>query len=395
MLLITAFQFISALQVIVGSDGSINKNVAMIFAAYLAVEWIYSIISSIVFKKSPLGLESIAFFLTGIDLVIVAAANPDLLLKQFISVIIGLLCFIILLWMIANVDRAMSFRMPMAIASLVLLVITLAFAGYKNGAYNWLIIGPVSIQSSELVKIAFIYVGAASLETIQSTKSLTKYVIYAVACIGMLFAMRDLGTALIFFFTFLVLAFMRSGDIRTIVLAVLGAGMAAAMVVIFRSNYVLNRFKTYRHIWEYADAGGFQQTRVLTYSASGGLLGLGIGNGKCQDLFAATEDLVFGVICEEWGIIMGFIVFISFALIFVHSVKNAKGASSAFYSIASTAAGALILFQAALNVFGVTDFLPMTGVTLPFVSRGGSSAISCWALLAFIKAADNRTWAVD
>jgi cell division protein FtsW (lipid II flippase) len=126
---------------------------------------------------------------------------------------------------------------------------------------------------------------------------------------------------------------------------------------------------------------------------SGGLLGIGIGQGKLKHVFAATEDLVFGVICEEWGMLIAFLIALSFVFIFIHSIRSANGARSAFYSIASCAAGGLFLFQSALNIFGVTDFLPLTGVTLPFVSRGGSSTISCWALLAFIKAADNRTWA--
>lgn len=394
MLLITAFQIITSLQVIVSDDG-INVKLLVIFAAYIIIEWAYSIISSFVFKKSTLSLESIAFFLTGISLVMVASVDSSQVLKQFISVILGLISFMILLWMIANVDRAMFFRMPMAAAAIILLVITLIFANNINGAYNWIVIGGVSVQTSELVKVAFIFVGAATLEKIQSTKSLTKYLIFSVVCIALLFLMKDLGTALIFFFTFLILAFMRSGDIRSLIFIALGAAMAAAIVVLFRSDYVIRRFATYRHVWDFVDGSGYQQTRVLMYSVSGGFLGLGIGNGKLKSVFAAAEDLVFGLICEEWGLLMGFVIILCFVLIAVHSIKCSKGASSAFYSIASCAAGGLLLFQAALNIFGVTDFLPMTGVTLPFVSRGGSSTICCWAILAFIKAADNRTWAKE
>lgn len=391
LLLITAFQIITFPQVII-SDKGVNKEILIIFVAYLAIEWVYSIVSSFVFKKSTLALENIAFFLTGINLVMVASVDSSLLLKQFISVVLGILAFILLLWMIANVDRAMLFRTPMAAAAILLLIATLILAKNTNGAYNWITIGSVSIQASEFVKIAFIFVGAASLEKIQSTKSLTKYVAFAVVCIGLLFVMRDLGTALIFFFTFMILAFMRSGDIRTLIFIAMGAAMAAAIVVFFRSDYVIKRFATYRHVWEYSSGSGYQQTRVLTYSVSGGLLGLGIGEGKLKNVFAASEDLVFGVICEEWGMLIGLIVILCFVLIAVHAFKCSKGASSAFYSIASCTAGGLLLFQAALNIFGVTDILPLTGVTLPFVSRGGSSAICCWALLAFIKAADNRTW---
>lgn len=393
MLLISIFQVITFYQVIVAQDGSINTAVAVVFVIFTAIEWLWAVVSTIILSKSSLALECIAFFLTGISLVITATSGTGLLIKQFIAFVIGFACYVGLLYIVQNVERAEKFRKPMAIASIALLLITLVLAKNINGAYNWLVIGGVSIQTSELVKVAFIFVGAATLEKLQSSRSLTQYVIFAVICIGLLFLMRDLGTALIFFFTFVVLAFMRSGDVRTILFLILGAAMLAGLIVLMRSDYIMRRFATYRHVWEFADGKGYQQTRVLTYSVSGGFLGLGIGNGHLRDIFAATEDLVFGVLCEEWGILIAFLVAWAFIFIFIHSIRCAKGARSAFYSISSCAAGGLLLFQAALNIFGVTDFLPLTGVTLPFISRGGSSTISCWALLAFIKAADNRTWA--
>ncbi|NLL62963.1 MAG: FtsW/RodA/SpoVE family cell cycle protein [Ruminococcaceae bacterium] len=392
MLLISIFQLITFVQIIFVGD-TVNKTAVFVFVVFTAMEWLWSVVSTLLFKKSSLALEGIAFFLTGIGLVVVGSTNPSLLLKQFVAVIIGFISYVALLFLISNVDRAERFRKPMGVAAIVLLIITLIFAKNTHGAYNWLIIGGISIQASELVKVAFIFVGAATLEKIQSTRHLTAYVIFSITCVALLFLMRDLGTALIFFFTFVVLAFMRSGDIRTIVFLCLGAAMLASLIVMIRSDYVLRRFEAYRHVWEYPESKGYQQTRVLTYSVSGGLLGIGIGQGKLKHVFAATEDLVFGVICEEWGMLIAFLIALSFVFIFIHSIRSANGARSAFYSIASCAAGGLFLFQSALNIFGVTDFLPLTGVTLPFVSRGGSSTISCWALLAFIKAADNRTWA--
>ncbi|MBQ1896173.1 MAG: FtsW/RodA/SpoVE family cell cycle protein [Clostridia bacterium] len=393
MLLISIFQIITFYQVIFKADGTLNTAAGIVFIAFTAIEWLWSVISTIKLRKSSLALEYIAFFLTGISLVVNASVGTAQLIKQFIAVVLGFAAFVILLFIVADVERAEKFRKPFAAASIVMLLVTLIFARNINGAYNWLSFGGFSIQTSELVKVTFVFVGAATLEQLQSRRSLTQYVIFAVICIGMLFLMRDLGTALIFFFTFVVLAFMRSGDVRTILFLILGAAMLAGLVVLMRSDYIMQRFATYRHVWDFSNGKGYQQTRVLTYSVSGGFLGLGIGNGHLRDVFAATEDLIFGVLCEEWGMLIAFLVADAFIFIFIHSIRCAKGARSAFYSISCCAAGGLLLFQAALNIFGVTDFLPMTGVTLPFVSRGGSSTISCWALLAFIKAADNRTWA--
>lgn len=391
LLLMTAFQVLSAGTLIM-SDKQVNMHLLIIFGAYIGIEWLYSIIFSVMHRKSSPAIEYIAFFLTGISLVIVASVSEKLLIKQFIAVVLGFILYIILLWTISDVDRTTKLRLPIAIIAICLLILTRLLAKNINGAYNWIKLGSFSFQPSELVKVLFIFVGAAALERLQSTRNLTKFIIFACSIIVLLFLMKDLGTALIFFFTFLILAFMRSGDIRTIILVCVAAALGAALIVLVRSDYVVSRFSTYRHIWEDMDGKGFQQTRVLIYSVSGGLFGVGIGNGKLKNIFASTEDLVFGVVCEEWGILMGIAIIICYALIAIHCVRCAGGSHSAFYTIAAVSAGGLILFQATLNIFGVTDILPLTGVTLPFVSRGGSSTISCWSLIAFIKAADNRTW---
>ncbi|MBO7689766.1 MAG: FtsW/RodA/SpoVE family cell cycle protein, partial [Clostridia bacterium] len=215
MLLITAFQLISFAQVIFVEDG-INYFATVILAIYLIIEWGWSITSSFVLRKSSPAIEFVAFFLTGIGLAVVASKGTSSLFTQFVAVVLGFALYVALLWMLANVDRVEKFQVPMEILAVGLLAIGLIFASNKNGAYNWVQIGGFSFQPSEIVKIAFIFVGAATLEKIQTTKHITRYAIFAVICIGLLFLMRDLGTALIFFFTFVVLGFMRSGDLRTI-----------------------------------------------------------------------------------------------------------------------------------------------------------------------------------
>lgn len=184
---------------------------------------------------------------------------------------------------------------------------------------------------------------------------------------------------------------MRSGDIRTIMLICIAAALGAVLIILFKP-YVAARFSGYLHIWENMDTTGYQQTRTLIYSASGGLFGLGLGNGKLRNVFAAAEDLVFGVVCEEYGIIMGFLIPVTFVLLTVAIIINAQKSKSTFYAISGVGAISLVLFQTMLNIFGVTDLLPLTGVTLPFVSKGGSSIICCFCLLAFMKSVDTRTF---
>ena len=390
MILVTAFQLITAAPVIF--DEKINLKLVALYGAYILLEWFYFILASAIGCQNNFELEIIGFLFSGIGMTICASGCSDTYaIKQGISIVLGLFTFIFLLCILRRTDIVMKLRMPIAFAAVGLLAINLALAEYRNGALNWITIKGFSIQPSEFVKLAFIFVGAASLDKLQSARSLTKYLVFSFVCVGALFLMRDFGTALIFFFTFIVIAFMRSGDIRTIGLVCVAAALGAIMIIYFRPT-VAARFSTYRHIWDLMNEQGMQQTRVLIYSASGGLFGLGIGDGKLMNVFAATTDLVFGMLCEEWGMIVAFTVVLTYVFILLYAIKAARTTRSAFYAIAACASAGLMLFQAGLNIFGVTDIVPLTGVTLPFISRGGSSMICSWGLLAFIKATDIRTY---
>lgn len=373
-------------------QGEVSWSVAASFLGFIALMWAYFIFASLVMRITDFELEILAFMFSSLGLAVVGSIYPDKVFKQFLAVALGVVCFCILLAMLRYLDTVKILRWPIAFGAIGLLAVTLVFAEPQNGALSWLSFGGFSIQPSELVKAAFIFVGAVTLEKLQSIRHLTMYIIFAAACVGELFLMYDFGAALIFFFTFIVIAFMRSGDWRTLLLICVAAAIGAAIIIFFKP-YVANRFSTYLRVWEFMDEGGYQQTRTLIYSASGGLFGLGLGNGMLRYIFASAEDLVFGVVCEEFGIIAGFAVPLTYAAVTVMAVINAKNARSSYYAVASVAAAAMMLFQTMLSIFGITDILPLTGVTLPFVSKGGSSVISCFLLLAFIKSADVRTYA--
>lgn len=394
LLLMTAFQIFCAIQIVTnGGEDIVKGTIIAVFALYITVEWTYFIVFAGFLRRKSFEVELIAFFLSGIGLALTTSVYPNKAYTQLIAILLGIGVFIVLLWILSDIDRVVKLRMPVAIFSIAALVFTLIFAKNINGARNWIVIGNglLSIQTSEIVKVAFIFVGAATLETLQSTKLLTKYIIFAVTCVGLLFIMKDFGTALIFFFTFVIIAFLRSGDIKTIFLICAGALIGGIGVLTFKP-YVANRFNSYRHIWEFADTKGYQQVRLLIYSVSGGLFGLGLGNGKLRGIYASTEDLAFGMVCEEFGIVIAFTVLLTFVALVVYSIRYSVASRSSFYSIAACAASALLLFQTALHVFGATDLLPWTGVTLPFISRGGSSMMCCWGLVALIKAIDVKTY---
>lgn len=395
LLLLTIFQFFSCLPVVF-EGGKFYAVNALCFLGFTVFEWLYVAVMHLAFKKVNFELEFIAFFLSGIGMTLTASVSKSSHIKQLAAVIIGIVVYDVLLWFLQDVKRVMSVRMPLAVFALCFLAgsfVLIRFAGSAiNGAYNWLVIGgKISVQPSEFVKIAFIFVGAASLDKLLTSKNIYLYIAFAIGCIGVLFLMRDFGTALIFFFTFLVIAFMRSGDVRSLLFICAGALLGAVLIIYFKP-YVARRFAVYRHVWENYDTTGYQQVRTLIYSVSGGLKGLGVGNGRLRYVAASTTDLVFGMVCEEFGIIIAFAIVIAFAIITVYAIRTSRSAPSTFYSIAACSAAAMLLFQTCLNIFGIADILPLTGVTLPFVSQGGSSMVCSWALFAFIKAADVRTY---
>ena len=372
-------------------EGEFEFLVASSFLGMIFLIWGYYFVASIFMRITTFDVESVAFLFASISLGIVASIYSVAVLKQFFAIVIGVLGFCVLLSLLRFIDAIKPIRYVLALGAIGLLAVTLLIAEPTNGALSWVNIGSVSLQPSELVKVAFIFVGAVTLERLQSVRHLTLYMIFAAVCVIELFLMYDFGAALIFFFTFIVIAFMRSGDIRTIMLICIGAALGAVLIIVFKP-YVAARFSGYLHIWENMDTTGYQQTRTLIYSASGGLFGLGLGNGELRNIFAAAEDLVFGVVCEEFGMIMGFLIPITFILLAVATVINSQKSKSTFYAISGVAAVSLLLFQSMLNIFGVTDLLPLTGVTLPFISKGGSSIICCFCLLAFIKTVDVRTF---
>lgn len=392
MTFVTVFQLVTAF-ISANSGDTFEIKVMAAMLILIVVEWAYLIFFYTVFHRRNFELEVIAFFLCSTGIATIGSIDAGAALKQCLMIIAGVIAYIVLVFLLGNVDLCMKLRLPVAIAALALLLVNLVIAKTTNGARNWIEIFGITFQPSEFVKIAFIFVGAATLEKIQTSKNIFAYIGFSVACVGTLILIKDFGTALIFFVTFLIIAFMTSGDIKTIILAVASAVLGAGIVLKYKS-YVTKRFAVYRHVWEadYYNTSGYQQTRTLVGLASGGLLGLGIGNGNTRNVYASTTDLIFGVICEEWGFIFAVILVLSFAAIAVSALVNSIAARSTFYSIAAVAGAGMLLFQTALNIFGITDVLPLTGVTLPFVSQGGSSMICCWAVLAYIKASDVRTY---
>ncbi|MGE4353255.1 MAG: FtsW/RodA/SpoVE family cell cycle protein [Oscillospiraceae bacterium] len=388
LFILTMFQFFLAIQYLFSVDEQYIMPILLAFCALTATQWCYYFFIRAI-RRTGIEVETIAFFLCTLGMAICASSTPEEMMKQMILTLSGIVIFFIFGWWLRDLTRVKLMRVPMLLCALAALAVTLALGQEEYGAKNWLSIGGLSLQPSELVKIAYIYAGAATLDRLYRNRNLIFYIGFSAACVGALALMGDFGTALVFFITFLVISFMRSGNIATVVLAVTSAALAGFLMLNIKPH-IAQRFASWGHIWEDPYGTGFQQTRALSAAASGGFFGAGAGKGWLHSVFAADTDMVFAMLSEELGLIIAMLAVLAIVILALFTVKNAADGRSSFYVIAACAAVSMMLAQLALNVFGSLDILPFTGVTFPFVSKGGSSLISCWALLAFIKASDTR-----
>lgn len=385
LLALTVFQLLVGWSCFAGTK---EANVLLAFPALIAIEWLFFAMLRLM-RRSSYEVETLAFFLNTMGMAVMASSAPSWLLKEALVIAAGVVLYLLITWSLRNLERAKRIRYLAAAAGLGLMALNALLGVEQFGARNWVQIGGLSFQPSELVKLCFVFVGSSTLDRLMAKRNLILFIGYSAAICGCLALMNDVGTALIFFVVFLVVAFMRSGNFATIALAISATAFAGFMVLKFKP-YALNRLSAWRHVWEYALTTGYSQTRAMMCIASGGLFGLGAGNGWLHYVGAADTDLVFALVSEEWGLILAMTMVAVIVILAVFTVRSAPGGRSSFYTIGACAAATILSIQTFLNVFGTVDFIPLTGVTFPFVSNGGSSLLCVWGLLAFIKAADTR-----
>ena len=388
LLLLTLFQLFLALEHTVTAPESYIVSVVGSFGVLIIVEWLTFFFMRALSAKG-FEVETLAFFLSSIGMSVTASSAPSEMAKACLLLLIGLGVFTALGWWLRDLNRVKALRWPMAFLALVFLAFNLALSQEVFGARNWLTVAGVTLQPTELVKVAYVYAGAATLDRLFRKRNLLLYMAFSAAIVGASALMGDFGTALVFFVCFLVVSFMRSGSFATVLLAITAAVLACG-IVLTAKPYVARRFATWGHVWEDPLGAGYQQVRALCALASGGLFGSGAGSGWLRSVPAANTDLVFAMTAEELGTVVAFCALGTVVLLSLFAVRNVGSGRSAYYVIASCAAVAILMVQTGLNVFGSLDILPFTGVTFPFVSKGGSSLVSCWALLAYIKANDTR-----
>jgi len=388
VLILTVFQIVTCLAFLLDADAEAMQPIVMGFGGIMLCQWLL-LIFYICIRRASFEVETIAFFMCTMGMAAIATVVPDEAVKQLIAMVIGIVAFLLIGWSLRDLERAKKVRHLAIIAGIGFLVITLLFGQEIYGARNWLVIGSLSLQPSELSKVCFVFVGASAMDRLMKKRNLIGFIAYSVVICGCLALMNDFGTALIFFCAFLVIAYLRSGSVGTLALAITALGFAGVLALQI-APHALQRFASWRHIWEDPLGAGHQQTRALMCMASGGFVGLGAGQGWMKYVFAADSDMVVATISEEWGMIMLIMLICCIVALAVFTVRSAAVGRSSFYTIGGCTAASIMVVQVILNALGTVDVVPLTGVTFPFLSNGGSSMIGAWGLLAFIKAVDTR-----
>ena len=370
-----------------GGDGQ-KMAYLVCFLGLIFLEWALFLLYGCI-RKPAFELETIAFLLCTMGMAVICAVKPTEAIKQTICIFAGMMLFLLIGWSLRDLDRARKIRYVAAVLGAVLLVLVLLFGQRYYGAKNWIVIAGISLQPSELVKICFVFVGASTVDRLMKKRNLILFIFYTVMLCSLLALMNDFGTALVFFFAFLMVAYMRSGSVGTVALACTALGYAG-VIGLKMAPHAMQRLTTWRHIWEDPWNTGYQQTRALMCIASGGLFGLGLGQGKMKTIFAADSDMAFATVSETWGLVMAVFLVLGILMVALFALRSAIAARSSYYIIGACTSAGILLVQTILNVLGTVDVLPLTGITFPFLSNGGSSMLCVWGLLAFIKAGDTR-----
>ena len=388
VLLLSVFQALTCLGFLLGGSTENALSIFTGFAGIMCLQWVLLFMYFII-RRPAFEVETAAFFLCTLGMAAICTVHPEETVKQLIALILGLLLFLTVGGTMRNLELAKNTRYLAAIIGILLLFATLLFGTEYYGAKNWLILGPMSLQPSELSKVCFVFVGASTMDRLVNKRNLILFIGYTLLVCACLAVMNDFGTALVFFCAFLMIAFLRSGSLGTVGLAITALGYACVLGLKL-APHALRRFSVWRHVWESPFDAGYQQTRAMMCIASGGMFGLGLGRGWLKHLFAADSDVVFATIAEEWGLIMAVLPVLVIVVLALFAMRCSHVSRSSFYAIGACTAGSIMLVQTIFNVLGTVDVLPLTGVTFPFVSNGGSSMICAWGLLAFIKSVDTR-----
>ena len=326
----------------------------------------------------------VAQFLWSLGLVVIYRINPALAIKQFLILMASTLVMVCVMLIIRKSVDFGRLNWLFMVLTFLLLASTLVLGRSIGGAKNWIKLSFFTLQPSEFAKILYIMVSAYFLTTREKLVSFIPYLIYTAACVMLLVVEKDLGAGLLIALTFLVMFFAATG--RTL-LTLLGVGVlgggAYASYKLF--SHVQTRVQVWQDPWATYNGQGYQIVQGLLALASGGLFGVGLGRGMPEVIPVRESDYIFTVIGEEFGIIFGIITILFYLVFIVRGILIALNARSTYDALLVFGCTAMLTLQSFIIIGGVIKLIPLTGVTLPYISYGGSSILSSMIQLGIIQ----------
>ncbi len=336
-------------------------------------------------------LITFACILSVIGIAVLYRLDSAIAIRQLMYFAAGIIIFIALVVIIPDIRDFAKYKKVYLIATLVIMPTALLAHQEVYGATNWITIGGFSIQPSEFGKITFAIYLAAALHgyedknnIIEDFKQLWQPALVVVYSLGCLVAQKDLGSALIFFGISLTMLYVATGKkkyvVITFVLFVFGSILAYKLF-----PHVQQRVLIWRDPWKYKDTTGYQIVQGLYSISSGGMFGSGLGQGYPGFMPVNTSDLIFAVICEEMGMVFGLGIMIIYFLFFYRGMRASFRIKDRFSQLNAIGLSAMIACQVLVIIGGVFAVIPLTGITLPLISAGGSSIITMFFALAILQ----------
>ncbi len=359
-------------------DGIKNGVAVVVFLLFAFVS------SRFFYKKGCPLLWNGVFFLLAIGLVMLQRLNPILAQRQIIWCFCGyssILLILLVFRLIKNLDRLQYVYL---VAGFLLLISTFVLGHKQGGAFNWIVIHGISVQPSELVKFLYVFYLASILKAPRTNKQLIMPIITSCVFVVCLVAQTDLGGALIFFMTFMVILYISTSKEYLFFLGMLA--MSFGSCVAYRLfHHVRTRVAVWQNPWYDPTGGGYQVIQSLYAICTWGFFGAGLTRGLPEKIPVVERDFIFSAICEEFGVLFAIGILLVFIMIFYKGARIALQCQSRFYSLVVAGFTSMLAFQVFLIVGGTIKLIPLTGVTLSFISYGGSSIMMSMLMIGVLQ----------
>lgn len=346
------------------------------------------------FTRGDYYIMLIANMLFSIGILEIYRLNDKLAFRQIIWFCIGIIAFWIIYLVLKYIKIWSKMYYFYAAISYLLFIATFLFGKRINGAKNWIRLGSnFAFQPSELIKIAFVFLIAAYYKNREKFEKdiFKKYSLhfFFYTFLGFLFLQKDLGTVLVFSGVFMFAQYMYEPHRKYmfINLLVLSCGAVLGYILF---THVKVRVKIWLDPFKYADGMGYQIIQGFYAIASGGFFGKGLGLGRPDYIPFAESDYIFASICEEMGILMGMGVVMLFLILTYRGIKTSMEQHNRFYKYVAFCLSLIFAFQSLIMFGGILKLIPLTGITIPFVSYGGSSILSSFIALGILQYASEE-----